>query len=84
MYFCCNFISNQKLSKLLSKGFERLVYWNEYERKRDKKNATNRYLDVLSNQIVLDSKDYLLLFIQTKMLILKDLKLNDIIYQKVQ
>ena len=24
---------NQKVSKLLSKGLERLVYWNEYKRK---------------------------------------------------
>ena len=27
---------NQKLSKLLSKGFERLVYWNEYKANRIK------------------------------------------------
>ena len=26
---------NQKLSKLLSKGFERSVYWNEYKTKSD-------------------------------------------------
>ena len=25
---------NQKLSKLLSKGFERSVYWNEYNKKK--------------------------------------------------
>ena len=28
---------NQKLSKLLRKGFERSVYWNEYERKTENK-----------------------------------------------
>ena len=28
---------NQKLSKRLSKGFERSVYWNEYKTKSDKK-----------------------------------------------
>ena len=32
---------NQKLSKLLSKGFERSVYWNEYKTKRDDKIMTN-------------------------------------------
>ena len=32
---------NQKLSKLLSKGFQRSVYWNEYKTKRDDKNTTN-------------------------------------------
>ena len=34
---------NQKLSKLLSKGFERSVYWNEYKTKRDDKIMTNEY-----------------------------------------
>ena len=32
---------NQKLSKLLSKGFERSVYWNEYKTKSENKNTTN-------------------------------------------
>ena len=32
---------NQKLSKLLSKGSERLVYWNEYKTKSENKNTTN-------------------------------------------
>ena len=34
---------NQKLSKLLSKEFERSVYWSEYETKRENKNTTNEY-----------------------------------------
>ena len=34
---------NQKLLKLLSKGFERLVYWNEYKTKSENKNATNEF-----------------------------------------
>ena len=34
---------NQELSKLLSKGFERSVYWNEYKTKNENKNATNEY-----------------------------------------
>ena len=32
---------NQKLSKLLSKGFESSVYWNEYKTKSENKNTTN-------------------------------------------
>ena len=32
---------NQKLSKHLSKGFERSVYWNEYKTKSENKNTTN-------------------------------------------
>ena len=34
---------NQKLSKRLSKEFERSVYWSEYETKRENKNTTNEY-----------------------------------------
>ena len=34
---------NQKLTKLLSKGFERSVYWNEYKTKSENKNTTNVY-----------------------------------------
>ena len=34
---------NQKLSKLLRKGFERLVYWKEYKTKSDNKNMTNKF-----------------------------------------
>ena len=32
---------NQKLSRLLSKGFERSVYWNKYKAKNENKNTTN-------------------------------------------
>ena len=34
---------NEKLSKLLSKGFERSVYWNEYKIESENKNATDEY-----------------------------------------
>ena len=34
---------NQKLSKALSKGFERSAYWNEFKTKSENKNATNGY-----------------------------------------
>ena len=34
---------NQKLSKRLSKGFERSVYWSEYKTKSVNKNTTNEY-----------------------------------------
>ena len=32
---------NQKLSKLISKGFERSVYWNKYKTKSENKNTAN-------------------------------------------
>ena len=34
---------NQKLSILFSKGFKRLVYWNEYKTKSENKNIVNEY-----------------------------------------
>ena len=34
---------NQKLSKLLSKKFERSVYWSKYNTKSDTKNTKNEY-----------------------------------------
>ena len=34
---------NQKLLKLLSKRFERSVYWNEYKTKRETKGTANEY-----------------------------------------
>ena len=34
---------NQKLSKLLSKGFEISVYWNEYKTKSETNTTTNEY-----------------------------------------
>ena len=35
--------NNQKLSKLLSKEFERSVYWSKYNTKSDTKNTKNEY-----------------------------------------
>ena len=44
--------ANQKLSKRLSKGFERSVYWNEYKRKTDNKNTTNEFRFFLESNFV--------------------------------
>ena len=35
--------NNKRLKKLLSKGFERSVYWNEYKTKSENKNMTNGF-----------------------------------------
>ena len=43
---------NQKLSKRLSKGFERSVYWNEYKTKSENKNTTNEYRYFLKSNFV--------------------------------
>ena len=42
---------NQKLSKLLRKGFERTVHWNEYKIRSEIKDTTNEYRHFL-NQIL--------------------------------
>ena len=47
---------NSKLSKLLSKGFERSVYWSEYKTEKVKREVD---IDIFSNQILLESIDYL-------------------------
>ena len=43
---------NQKLLKLFSKWFERTVYWNEYETKKEIKNATNEYRNCRGSKFV--------------------------------
>ena len=43
---------NQKLSKLLSKGFERSVYWNNYKTKSENKSTTNEYKYFLESNFV--------------------------------
>ena len=44
--------NNTKLSKLLSKGFERSVYWNEYK-KKVKIKIQQMNIDMFLNQILL-------------------------------
>ena len=41
---------NQNLSKLLSKRFQRPIYWNKYKTKNEDKSTTN---DIFSNQTLL-------------------------------
>ena len=51
-------LSAQKLSK----EFEKLVYCNECKTKSKNKNTTNEYniMNIITNQILLESIDYLL------------------------
>ena len=70
---------NQKLSKLLSKGFEKSVYWNKYRIIRENRNTTNGFRYFLKSNFVGIKR---LLFFSF-MLIVKDLKLKYIIYEKV-
>ena len=54
MRSCCNFITKKqsKLTKLLSAGFERSVYWNEYKKKNENKNTTNEYRYFLESNFI--------------------------------
>ena len=65
---------NQKLSKVLNKGFETSVYWNECKTKSEKKDN----MDIFSNQTLIKTlTDCLFQFIQIKIMIQKDLKLKN-------
>ena len=43
---------NEKLSKLLSKGSQRSIYWNEHKTKFENKNTTNDYIYFLESNFV--------------------------------
>ena len=44
--------NNQKLSKFLSKGYERTVYWNGYKTKDENKNASNEFTYFLESNFI--------------------------------
>ena len=48
---------NQNLSELLSKEFEKSVYWNEDKMKSENENTINEFRYFLSNQILLEVID---------------------------
>ena len=53
---------NQKVSKLLSKRFERLVYWNEYKTKTENKNTTNEFRYFLKPNFVGVNRLFVLIY----------------------
>ena len=53
---------NQKLSKLLSKGFERSVYWNGYKTKSDNKNTANEFRCFLESHFVVVNRLFVLVY----------------------
>ena len=52
----------QKLSKRLSKGFERSVYWNEYKIKNENKSKTNEYRYLLESNFVVFNRSFVLVY----------------------
>ena len=72
---------NQKLSKLFSKKFEQSsVYWSEYKTKSVNKNAANEYRYFLESNFVGANRFFVYSNEDGN---LKDLKLEDMIYQKI-
>ena len=70
---------NQKLLKLLSKGFEILVYWNKYRATSLNKNTANDYRHFLESNYVGVKRLFVLAYLNRNI----DVKqLEDIIYQK--
>ena len=61
---CCKFISKRKLKiiKVLRKGFERPIYWNEYKANSENKNTKNKYRYFLSSSFVGVNKLFVLVY----------------------
>ena len=53
---------NQKLSKLLTKGFERSVYWNEHETKSETETTTNEFRYFLESNFVRVNRLFVLVY----------------------
>ena len=73
---------NKRLSKLLSKRFERSVYWNEYKTKSENKNMTNEYRYFLVSNFVGVNRLFALVYSNQED-DSKRLNLEGITYQKV-
>ena len=56
---------NHKLSKPLSNGLFRSVYWHEYKRKCENKNSTNEYRCFLESNLVGVNRFFVLVYSNT-------------------
>ena len=72
---------NQKLSKLLSKGFQRSAYWNEYKTKSENKNTTNEYRYFIKSNFVGVINRLFVLFYTNEANNAKRFNLENLIYQ---
>ena len=72
---------NQKLSKLLSEGFERSAYWNEYKTKSENKNTTNEYRYFIKSNFVGVINRLFVLFYTNEANNAKRFNLENLIYQ---
>ena len=62
VYFVTLSARLSKPSKLLSKGFESSVYWNEYKTKSENKNTANEYRYFLESDFVGVNRLFLLAY----------------------
>ena len=53
---------NQKLPKLLSKGFERSLCWNEHKTKSENRNTTNEYRHFFKSNFVAVNRYFVLVY----------------------
>ena len=73
----------QKLSRLLSKGLERPLFWNDqYKTKSENKNTANKYRYFIESNFVGANRLFVLIC-PNHDVVLKDLITKSIIYQKV-
>ena len=73
---------NQNLSKLLSKGFERSMYWNEDKTKIENKNTTNEYKYFIKSNFVGVNRLFDLIY-SNQDSIVKRFNDKSILYQKL-
>ena len=69
---------NQRLLKLLRKGFARSVYWNEYKTESDNKKTTNKVRRFLESKFVGVGRVFVLVYTNPGNVII-DLMLKNII-----
>ena len=60
--FILSAIDNRKLAKLLSKGFQRSFYWNEYKIKSENKDMTNKYRCFLESNVLVVNRLFVLVY----------------------
>ena len=72
---------DQKLSKLLSKIFERSVYWNEYKTESENRNATNEFRYFFESNFVGVKRLFVIVY-PNRNNDFKRFKTQKIIYQK--
>ena len=72
----------RKMSKFISKSFERTVCWNKYKTKSENKNTTNEYRYFLQSNFVGVNRLFILIYWNVDDNV-KSIKMEDIFYQKV-